>query len=430
MKRAITIRRTNPPGTAGLSRVLPQIRALIEASRQHVVSTANLTLVWLYWNVGRVITEDIQQHPGRADYGQRLIEQLSTRLAGDYGRGFSAPNLWDMKRFFEGFEILQAVPSESATAPILQTASRESAETEKLPAVTTGSADTPIRQTPSSKFPTAEILSTVSRESSAGSIQQAPPAKSSDRIRIDFTTHHHIGWSHYRSLLSLEAGLKRQFYFEQSTQQRWSVRELSRQIDRALFERVALSGDTRALIRLEKQRGPVETVRYEDAFKDPYLLDFLGLKGAYSEKDLESAILSNLQQFLTELGTGFCFIGRQYPMRIDDDDYFLDLLFFHRGLRCLVAVDLKIGPFTAADKGQMDLYLAWLKRHEWRQRENEPVGLILCTSKKRQHVELLLGSGPHKMQVSEYLTQLPPKRVLQERLKLYSRLLDQDTPEK
>jgi predicted nuclease of restriction endonuclease-like (RecB) superfamily len=322
------------------------------------------------------------------------------------------------------------VPSESATAPILQTASRESAETEKLPAVTTGSADTPIRQTPSNKSSTAKILSTVSRESSAGSIQPAPPAKFSDRIRIDFTTHHHIGWSHYRILLSLEAGLKRQFYFEQSTQERWSVREVSRQIDRALFERVVLSRDTRALIQLEKQRGPVETVRYEDAFKDPYLLDFLGLKGAYAEKDLEAAILTNLQQFLTELGTGFCFIGRQYPMRIDDDDYFLDLLFFHRGLRCLVAIDLKIGPFTAADKGQMDLYLAWLKRHEWRQRENEPVGLILCTSKKRQHVELLLGSGPHKMQVSEYLTQLPPKRVLQERLKLYSRLLDQDTPEK
>jgi len=186
---------------------------------------------------------------------------------------------------------------------------------------------------------------------------------------------------------------------------------------------VALSRDTHALVRLEKQSGPVETVRYEDAFKDPYLLDFLGLKGAYSEKDLEAAIIRNLEQFLTELGSDFCFIARQFAMRIDDDDYFLDLLFYHRALRCLVAIDLKIGPFTAADKGQMDLYLSWLKQHDWRESENEPVGLILCTSKKRQHVELLLGHGPHKMQVSEYLTKLPPKRLLEDRLKLYSRML-------
>ncbi len=164
-------------------------------------------------------------------------------------------------------------------------------------------------------------------------------------------------------------------------------------------------------------------VRYEDIFKDPYLLDFLGLKGAYSEKDLESAIIHNLEQFLTELGNDFCFIGRQYPMRIDDIDYFLDLLFFHRGLRCLVAIELKLGTFTAADKGQMDLYLAWLKGQEWREGENEPIGLILCSSKKRQHVELLLGHGPHKMQVSEYLMKFPDKRLLEERLRIYSRLI-------
>jgi len=391
MRRAITTRSTGTLGGKGLSRVLPQIRALIEASRQHVVSTANLTLVWLYWNVGRVITEDIQQHPGRADYGEQLLQSLATLLTEQYGKGYSISNLWDMRRFFEAFHIPQPLAVD---------------------------------------FQTKAIPQPLAVKSSARSIQPPVVAKSDDRLTIDFAKHSHLGWTHYRILLSAEAGLKRDFYFQQAASHRWSKRELQHQIESALFERVALSRDTRALIRLEKQRGPVETARYEDAFKDPYLLDFLGLKGVYSEKDLESAILVNLQQFLTELGNGFCFIGRQYPMRIDDDDYFLDLLFFHRGLRCLVAVDLKIGPFTAADKGQMDLYLAWLKRHEWRQRENEPVGLILCTSKKRQHVELLLGSGPHKMQVSEYLTQLPPKRVLQERLKLYSRLLDQDTPEK
>jgi predicted nuclease of restriction endonuclease-like (RecB) superfamily len=269
----------------------------------------------------------------------------------------------------------------------------------------------------------AQICYPVAGKSSDGKIRQPLAAESDDRITIDFAQHFRLGWTHYRILLGVAAGLKRGFYFDQAAQQRWSKRELQRQIDRALFERVALSRDTKALVRLEKQRGPVETVCYADAFKDPYLLDFLGLKDVYSEKDLESAIVANLQQFLTELGSDFCFIARQFPMRIDDDDYRLDLLFYHRRLRCLVAIDLKIGPFATADKGQMDLYLSWLKKHEWREGENEPVGLILCTSKKQQHVELLLSHGPHKMQVSEYLTQLPSKRVLADRLKIYSHML-------
>ena len=134
-------------------------------------------------------------------------------------------------------------------------------------------------------------------------------------------------------------------------------------------------------------------------------------------------IIHNLEQFLSELGSDFCFMARQYSMRIDDVDYFLDLLFYHRGLRCLVAIDLKLGTFSAADKGQMDLYLAWLKENEWREGENEPVGLILCSSKKRQHVEMLIRHGPHKIQVSEYVTKLPSKKVLEERLKIYSKLL-------
>jgi predicted nuclease of restriction endonuclease-like (RecB) superfamily len=387
MKRLVPKRRAAAPGSPGLARVLPEIQSLIEASRQHVVSTANLTLVWLYWNVGRVITEDIQKSQKRAGYGEQLLRGLAEMLIHQYGSGYSQSNLNDMRRFFEGFKILQPMAVESGRP----------------------------------------MLSSLEVESTTMNILQPVAVKSDDRLAIDHVKHHHLGWTHYRILLSIEAGLKRGFYFQQAATHRWSKRELQRQIERALFERVALSRDTRALVRLEKARSPVETVHYEDAFKDPYLLDFLGLKGAYSEKDLEAAIVANLQQFLSELGSDFCFIRRQFPMRIDDDDYFLDLLFYHRGLRCLVAIDLKIGPFAAADKGQMDLYLAWLKQNEWRQKvENEPVGLILCTSKKRQHVELLLGRGPHKMRVSEYLMHLPSKGALEDRLKVYSRLLDQE----
>jgi len=380
--------------------ILPEIRSLIEVSRHHAAVTANLALVNLYWNIGRIITRDIQKNEKRAGYGEQLLESLSAMLMHEYGKGYSRANLQDMRRFFETFEICQTVSNEFTPDP--------------------------IRQTVSSEFPPHQILQTPSGESSITTIPQAAPAESSDCILINFHKHFRIGWSHYRLLLSQNDPLKRKFYFEQATAQRWSVRELQRQIDGALFERVALSRNTRKLAALEKKKGPPETVSYEYIFKDPYLLDFLGLKGAYSEKDLEAAIIRNLEQFLTELGSDFCFIGRQYSMRIDDADYYLDLLFFHRGLHCLIAIDLKLGTFTAADKGQMDLYLAWLKQNEWRRGENEPLGLILCSSKKKQHVELLLRHGPHKMQVSEYLTKLPDKKLLEERLKLYSRLLDKN----
>jgi predicted nuclease of restriction endonuclease-like (RecB) superfamily len=377
---------SRPPKELVLPAILPEIRSLIEVSRHHAAVTANLALVNLYWNIGRIITQDIQKNEKRAGYGEQLLNNLAKELIKDYGQGYSARNLRDMRRFFESFTIWQALPAKLEIEQIRQA----------LPA----------------KSFSPEILQAVSVESP-------------ERIPIDFAKHFHLGWTHYRILLGIEDIRKRQFYFEQSSSQRWSTRELERQIIGALFERVVLSRSTRKLVTLEKKKGPPEVVRYEDIFKDPYVLDFLGLKGAYSERDLEAGIIHNLEQFLTELGSDFCFVGRQYPMRIDDVDYFLDLLFFHRGLHCLIAIDLKLGTFAAADKGQMDLYLAWLKENEWRKGENEPLGLILCSSKKRQHVELLLRHGPHKMQVSEYLTKLPDKKLLEERLAIYSKLLGQ-----
>jgi predicted nuclease of restriction endonuclease-like (RecB) superfamily len=378
-------------------RVATEVRDLIEAARSSVSVTANLALVNLYWNIGRVITQDIQDNEARAEYGVALLKELAGILTREYGQGYSRANLQDMRRFFEAFEICQTASSKSSPYTILQPMAGESEFKQ-------------ICQTASGKLMAGEILQTVSGESC-------------ERLLIDFREHFQLGWSHYRLLLSQGNPLGRKFYFEQAAEQRWTVRELRRQIDRGLFERVALSRDTPRLVAQEKQTGPAEVVRYQDIFKDPYVLDFLGLKGAYSERDLEAAIVHNLEQFLTELGTDFCFIGRQYAMRIDDDDYSLDLLFYHRGLRCLVAIDLKIGTFTAADKGQMDLYLAWLKERDWREGENEPVGLILCTSARHQHVELLLRHGPHRMKVAEYLTRLPDKRLLEERLKMYGRLL-------
>lgn len=393
----MTIKRSRPARPVEVTKdadaLLPEIRSLIESARHQAVTAANLSMVALYWQIGRLIQTELQRSIGRADYGEGLVETLGKKLCAEYCAGFSSRLLWDMKRFFLAFEILPTVSAVSGVAQILPTLSAES--------------DWAISEKPAT-----------------------PPAESEARILIDFARHFHLSWSHYRLLLAQADAARRLFYFDQAATQRWSVRELSRQIQGALFERVALSRDTRKLVAIEKKKGPPEVADYRDAFKDPYLLDFLGLIGAYSEKDLEGAIITNLKQFLTELGSEFCFIRRQYPIRIDDDDYFLDLLFYHRGLRCLVAIDLKIGPFIAADKGQIDLYLSWLKQHEWRDGENEPVGLILCTSKKKQHVELLLAHGPHKMQVSEYLTKLPEKKVLEDRLRVYSRLLaSKEVPE-
>jgi len=225
-----------------------------------------------------------------------------------------------------------------------------------------------------------------------------------------------LGWSHFKELLPLEKPLQRDFYAELCRVERWTVRTLRAKVGSMLFERTAIS-------RLPEQVAKVElaTLRNEDkltpdlVFRDPYILDFLGLNDRYLEKGLEDAILRELESFLLELGSGFAFLGRQTRMQIDSDDFYLDLLFYHRGLKRLIAIDLKLGDFKAEYKGQMELYLRWLAKHEQQPGENPPLGLILCAGKKEEQIELLeLGqSGIH---VSEYLTALPPRVLLQQKL--------------
>ncbi|MFZ0929865.1 MAG: PDDEXK nuclease domain-containing protein [Syntrophobacteraceae bacterium] len=222
----------------------------------------------------------------------------------------------------------------------------------------------------------------------------------------------HLSWTHFVALIPLKEPLQREFYAEMCRIERWSVRTLRQKIDSMLYERTAISGKPEELIRYE-----LDALRNEDrltpdlVFKDPYFLDFLGLRDRYLEKDLEDAILRELEQFLLELGAGFSFIARQKRIQVDNDDYYLDLLFFNRKLRRLVAVELKLGDFKPADKGQMELYLRWLDKYERQDDENPPIGLVLCAGKKRETVELLEieKSG---IRVAEYLTELPPRDVL------------------
>ena len=226
-----------------------------------------------------------------------------------------------------------------------------------------------------------------------------------------------LTWTHLIALIPLRDALKREFYAEMCRIERWSVRTLRRKIDSMLYERTALSKKPEALIRKELSGlRDADRVTTDLVFQDPYLLDFLGLRDTFSERDLESALLREIERFLLELGSGFAFLERQKRITLDGDDYYIDLLFFHRRLRRLVVIELKIGDFKPADSGQVALYLRWLDRHERQPGEEAPVAIILCAGKKRETVEYLDldQSGIH---VAEYLTELPPRDVLRERFR-------------
>lgn len=225
-----------------------------------------------------------------------------------------------------------------------------------------------------------------------------------------------LSWTHFRELIAIDDPLKRRFYTELCRLERWSTRTLKSKMDGMLFERTAIAKRPHAVVE-----STLEALRDEDrvspdlVFRDPYVLDFLGLPSDFSEAELEAAILRELEAFLLELGQGFSFIARQKRMSIGADDYYLDLLFFHRPLRALVAIELKLGRFDARDKGQMELYLRWLDKHERQPDENPPLGLILCADKNEEQIELLeLTEG--SVRVASYLTELPPRELLERKL--------------
>ena len=225
-----------------------------------------------------------------------------------------------------------------------------------------------------------------------------------------------LSWTHLRRIIYLNDPLKRDFYAEMCRMERWNTRTLHQKIQSMLFERTALSKKPDKLIAAElKKLREDDKLSPDLVFRDPYLLDFLGLKDSYAEKDLEAAILREIEAFMLEIGVGFCFVARQKRMQIYGRDYYLDLLFYHRKLRRLVAIELKVGDFEAVDKGQMELYLGWLKRHECEPDEAEPLGMILCAGKSDEHVELmdLQKSGIH---LASYLTKLLPKKQLEKKL--------------
>jgi predicted nuclease of restriction endonuclease-like (RecB) superfamily len=320
-------------------KLLVDLRQMIDQSRQAVAQTVNTALVWLYWNIGKRIREDILKQK-RAEYGEQIVQTLSAQLTADYGRGFSRQNLFRMVQFAD-------------------------------------------------VFPDEQIVSSLMRQ---------------------------LSWTHFIYIIPLDDSLQRDFYAEMCRIERWSVRTLQKKINGMLFERTALSKKPEKLAQQELAALREEDLLTPDlVFRDPYFLDFLGLKDTYAEKDLEAAILRELEAFILELGAGFAFVRRQMRVTVDGEDYYLDLLFYHRGLRRLVAIDLKLGRFQAADKGQMELYLRWLEQNEQQPGEESPLGLILCAGKSDEHVELLR-LDETGIRVSAYLTELPPRKLLEKKL--------------
>ena len=234
--------------------------------------------------------------------------------------------------------------------------------------------------------------------------------------QILYAVRRELSWTHIRSIMYIENELKRLFYMEMCIIERWDTRLLNNRIDSMLFERTAISKKPDELIKYELEQLSENSELSEDLiFRSPYLLDFLGLKDIYSEKDLENSILAEMQRFITELGSDFAFLSRQKRITIDNIDYHIDLLFYHRTLQRLVVIELKLGKFKPEHKGQIELYLRWLDKYEKRKNEKEPIGLILCSEGNTEHIELLMLEGSN-IKLAQYLTELPSKKILEKQL--------------
>ena len=355
------------------STLITDLASLIEQGRKTAVRYINTALVSTYWFMGRRIVEYEQKGKERAEYGEALLKKLAKDLSPKYGKGFSERNLELMRKFYLVYPISQTLSAKLSKPGNKQTLSAE----------------------------LSEIIQTPSKESTL-------PLKSPKDYTL--SAKFPLSWSHYCLLMRLDEPFQREFYESECVSGNWSVRQLDRQIQSMLYERTALS--KRKLAVIAKAHEKPITLKPEDEIKDPYILEFLGLKDEYSESQLEDALIHHLEHFLLELGNGFTFVARQKRITLEGSHYRLDLLLYHRILRCLVAIDLKIGEFTHADEGQMNLYVNYLKDKEKLHEENDPVGLILCTGKKKTVVEYALGGMNNRIFASKYRLQLPDPKVL------------------
>jgi len=353
-----------------------RVVAILEQARSQVIRTVNSRMVLAYWHIGREIVEEEQHGENRAEYGERLIRGLSKRLTAKYGRGFSATSLWDFRRFYVAYahrsqEIVHTVCGESNLPGKVRTMCGESA---------------------------APSLGGLSDE---------------------------LSWSHYRLLMRVENEHARSFYEIETERNRWNVRELERQINSLFFERLLKSRDKEGMLKLAREGHALYNPM--DAIKDPYVLEFLDLPESHRlvESDLEEALITHLQEFLLELGTGFAFVARQKRLTLEGDHFYADLVFYHTRLKCYVVIDLKVAKLTHADLGQMQMYVNYFDREVRGEDDNPSIGLILCTSKNNAVVRYVLGEENRQIFASRYQLVLPDEKKLAAELRREVQMLSE-----
>ncbi len=335
-------------------RFLESVSEVLAQARRNAKTAVNLSMVYAYFEIGRMIVEEEQHGLNRAAYGKQILQELSKYLNEKFGKGFSTTNLKQMRQFYIAYSQDQ------------------------------------IGQTPSDQFENLPSVSTGRK--------------------------FYLSWSHYLKLMRIDNIDERHFYEIESVKNDWSLTELKRQYNSSLYERLALSAHRDKVYRLALEGQKIESAK--DAIKDPYVLEFLGLKELpeYSESELESRIIDHLQQFLLELGTGFAFIGRQVRFTFDEEHFMVDLVFYNRLLRCFVLFDLKIGELKHQDIGQMQMYVHYYDRKVKLQDENPTIGIVLCRDKNNAVVEMTLPEDNTQIFASKYETVLPSKEALQKLL--------------
>lgn len=363
--------------------VLDDIVGLLEQARSAAARSVNTVMTATYWQIGRRIVEDELSGMPRAAYGEGLLDRLAADLTSRFGRGFSRPNLTQMRQFYLGW------PPEEGPNQIRQTASDESSGRSPGVGGDVGPVSAAWAGIPAGGFP--------------------------------------LPWSAYVRLLSVKSPEARRFYEAEALRNGWTVRQLGRQINAMFYERTALSQNKAAMLTRGAEQVPEDQVAPEEAIKEPFVLEFLGLKDEYSESDLEDALITHLTEFLLELGDDFTYLSRQRRLRLDDSWFRVDLVLYHRTLRCLLLVDLKIGRFSYQDAGQMHLYLNYAREHWTKPGENPPVGLILCADKGAEEARYALEGLPNPVLAAEYRLALPDEHALELELARTRRQLEATT---
>lgn len=354
-----------------------RVRQILASARAGVARSVNTAQVVANWLTGREIVEEEQKGQAKAGYGKRLLQELSVRLKVEFGSGYSVDNLELFRRFFLDYPQLlaDAAPMKSLAADISDAVRRKSSDLAE------------------------EFVPFVPRAWQPGRL------------------HPNLSWTHYRRLVRIESASRRSFYEIEALKNHWNAREMARQIDSLLFERLAKSRDKAGLLKLATQGQEIQTPA--DVFKDPFVIEFIGLPKSprLVESDLEEALITHLQSFLLELGKGFAFVARQKRITLGGDHFYIDLVFYHVVLKCYVVVDLKTTRLTHADLGQLQLYVNYFDREERTPGDHPTLGLVLCTDKNDAVVKYTLGPEQRQIFTSRYQLHLPSEAELQAELR-------------